>query len=32
MPVMQAQLGQASLAAIDHYVRHLAPPQVVEVM
>jgi len=32
MPVVQAQLGHASLATTDRYVRHLAPAQVVEAM
>ena len=30
--VIQAQLGHASLAVTDRYIRHLAPQQVVEAM
>jgi integrase len=32
VPVIQQQLGHASLATTDRYLRHLAPKDVVEVM
>ena len=32
VPIIQRQLGHASLATTDRYLRHLAPADVVEVM
>ena len=32
MNVIQAQLGHASLAVTDRYIRHIAPEQVIETM
>jgi integrase len=32
VPVIQQQLGHASLATTDRYLRHIAPKDVVEVM
>ena len=32
VPVIRQQLGHASLATTDRYLRHLAPKDVVEVM
>jgi len=30
--VIQAQLGHASLAVTDRYIRHIAPEQLIEAM
>ncbi len=32
MPIIQQQLGHASLATTDRYLAHIAPKQVIETM
>jgi integrase len=32
MPIIQRQLGHASLATTDTYLSHIAPRQVIEIM